>query len=104
MEVLQGKCYCEKKALNLKNEHTKLCDLKILENQAVPGSITSGHEVSSYVSSKKNEQTKIKRLHTEVRYAWKTSLAPRKSPSLFQLKIDSKNLSTAVPNLDKNSI
>ena len=54
-----------KKALNLKNEHTKLCDLKILENQAVPGSFTSGHEVSSYVSSKKNEQTKIKRLHTE---------------------------------------
>lgn len=93
-----------KKALNLKNEHTKLCDSKILENQAVPGSFTSGHEVSSYVSSKKNEQTKIKRLHTEVRYAWKTSLAPRKSPSLFQLKIDSKNLSTAVPNLDKNSI
>ena len=53
------------------------------------------HLQQRLMSSNIDEDTKVKRLYTEVRYARDTSLSMPKSSSLFRLKENYKNLNAS---------
>ena len=77
-----------------KEESTKYQLLELLKMEDLPGPFASDEEVRTYMSQEHTEETKVKRLYNEVRYARMSSVSLKPTAAVFRLKQNYKNLSS----------
>ena len=93
LNELQKHAYTEKEKAMQKEESTKYQLLETLKREDMPGPFASDEEVRNYMSRGYNEETKVKRLYNEVRYARMSSMSLKPTAAVFRLKQNHRNLS-----------
>ena len=76
----------------MKEESIKYQLLETLRKEEVSGPFISDEEVRDYVNRGYDEETKVKRLYNEVRYARMSSISLKPTAAVFRLKRNYKNL------------